>query len=113
MALSIWTTGTWGFTIFFGLKEGQDLENQVAHPHQELPGVPPLGGGGADNNPLRSALRVHLYPYGFQFNWSRNEIIILLVQLACENIRFSSLFAAGDVSRGGTSAAQRQNLLMT
>ena len=25
-----------------------------------------------------------------------------------ENIRFSSLFAAGDVSRGGTSATQRQ-----
>ena len=29
-------------------------------------------------------------------------------RLACENIRFSSLFAAGDVSRGGTSATQRQ-----
>ena len=28
--------------------------------------------------------------------------------LACENIRFSSLFAAGDVSRGGTSSIQRQ-----
>ena len=28
--------------------------------------------------------------------------------LAWENIRFSSLFAAGDVSRGGTSATQRQ-----
>ena len=28
--------------------------------------------------------------------------------LACENIRFSSLFAAGDVLRGGTSATQRQ-----
>ena len=28
--------------------------------------------------------------------------------LACENIRFSSLFAAGDVSRGGTSATRRQ-----
>ena len=28
--------------------------------------------------------------------------------LACENIRFSSLFAAGDVSRGGTSVTQRQ-----
>ena len=28
--------------------------------------------------------------------------------LACENIRFSSLFAAGDVSRGGTSATQQQ-----
>ena len=29
---------------------------------------------------------------------------------ACENIRFSSLFAAGNVSRGGTSATQRQKL---
>ena len=28
--------------------------------------------------------------------------------LAFENIRFSSLFAGGDVSRGGTSATQRQ-----
>ena len=28
--------------------------------------------------------------------------------LACKNIRFSSLFPAGDVSRGGTSATQRQ-----
>jgi len=28
--------------------------------------------------------------------------------LAYENIRFSLLFAAGDVSRGGTSATQRQ-----
>ena len=30
------------------------------------------------------------------------------MELACANIRFSSLFAAGDVSRGGTSATQRQ-----
>ena len=29
-------------------------------------------------------------------------------QLACENIRFSSLFAAGDVSRGETPATHRQ-----
>ena len=29
-------------------------------------------------------------------------------RLACENIRFSPLFAAGDVSRGGTSVTQRQ-----
>ena len=28
--------------------------------------------------------------------------------VACENIRFSSLVAPGDVSRGGTSATQRQ-----
>ena len=28
--------------------------------------------------------------------------------VACENIRFSSLFTAGDVSRGGMSATQRQ-----
>ena len=31
-----------------------------------------------------------------------------LLFTACENIRFSSPFADGDVSRGGTSAAQRQ-----
>ena len=31
-----------------------------------------------------------------------------LRKLACENIRFSSLFVAEDVSRGGTSATQRQ-----
>ena len=30
------------------------------------------------------------------------------ISLACENIPFSSLFAAGDVSRGGTSVTQRQ-----
>ena len=29
-------------------------------------------------------------------------------KVACENIRFSSLFAAGDVLRGETSATQRQ-----
>ena len=29
-------------------------------------------------------------------------------RLACENIRFSSLFVDGDVSRGGTAATQRQ-----
>ena len=28
-------------TGVFGLKYGQDLENRVAHPHQEFPGVPP------------------------------------------------------------------------
>ena len=27
---------------FFGQKYGQDLEKQVAHPHQEFPGVLPL-----------------------------------------------------------------------
>ena len=32
----------------------------------------------------------------------------LLNLVAFENIRFSSLFAAGDVLRGGTSATQRQ-----
>ena len=26
---------------FFGLKHGQDLENQAAHPHQEFPEVAP------------------------------------------------------------------------
>ena len=30
----------WKIT-YFGLKKGQDLESLVAHPHQEIPGVPP------------------------------------------------------------------------
>ena len=30
------------------------------------------------------------------------------IMVACENIRFSSLFVYGDVSCGGTSATQRQ-----
>ena len=30
-----------GKMTFFGLKQGQDLENKAAHPHQEFPGVPP------------------------------------------------------------------------
>ena len=30
----------WKIT-FFGLKLGQDLKNQAAHPHQEFPGVSP------------------------------------------------------------------------
>ena len=33
---------------------------------------------------------------------------IAMCSVACKNIRFSSLFTAGDVSRGGTSATQRQ-----
>ena len=38
----------------------------------------------------------------------KNEKIPAGIFLASENIRFSSLFVAGDVSRGGTSATQRQ-----
>ena len=34
--------------------------------------------------------------------------VISSLNIAYENIRFSSLFGAGDVSRGGTSATQRQ-----
>ena len=39
----------------------------------------------------------------FQLTFKKFVFVIV----ACENIRFSSLFAAGDVSRGGTSATQR------
>ena len=35
---------------------------------------------------------------------------MLSAYLACENIRFSSLFVAGDVSRIGTFATQRQKI---
>ena len=49
----------------------------------------------------------------FLFIWNWNVINTFIRRrfrenLACENIRFSSLFAAGDVSRGGTSATQWQ-----
>ena len=42
--------------------------------------------------------------------WVRHSQVrcISCLFTAYENIRFSSLFAAGDVSRGGTSATQRQ-----
>ena len=39
------------------------------------------------------------------FEW---VIMLQRLVLACENIRFSSLFIAGDVSHGGTSATQQQ-----
>ena len=38
----------------------------------------------------------------------KNHCCQIPSSLACENIRFSSLFADGGVSRGGTSATQRQ-----
>ena len=36
------------------------------------------------------------------------EAIVAGQYVACENVRFSSLFTAGDISHGGTSATQRQ-----
>jgi len=39
---------------------------------------------------------------------NRKELDFGAKILACENSRFSSLFTAGDVSHGGTSATQRQ-----
>ena len=47
------------------------------------------------------------FEYDYNFELSNNSVFINPL-LACENIRFSSLFDAGDVSRGGTSATQRQ-----
>ena len=54
----------------------------------------------------------------FLWNWPSNELLmqflnwmgLLIVSfcLACEKFRFSSLFTAGNVSLGGTSATQRQ-----
>ena len=37
-----------------------------------------------------------------------DKIIFFAKAMACENIRFSTLFAAGDVLLGGTSATQWQ-----
>ena len=41
-------------------------------------------------------------------SWATRKSQTFHTNLACENIRFSSLFVAGDVSRGGTSATQWQ-----
>ena len=47
------------------------------------------------------------YPYRSQAK-SLPWLILTASDIACGNIRFSMLFAAGDVSRPETSATQRQ-----
>ena len=39
---------------------------------------------------------------------NQNDWFLPELDVACENIRFSSLFATGDISQGGTSATQLQ-----
>ena len=47
-------------------------------------------------------------PHNDQYGEAQRESGTFFRLLACENIRFSSLFAAGDFSRGGTSATWLQ-----
>ena len=54
----------------------------------------------------RSYFQAHLVGIGQEFLMI--DYLMAALNIACENIRFSSIFAAGDVSRGGTSATQRQ-----
>ena len=54
----------------------------------------------------RSYFQAHLVGIGQEFLMI--DYLMVALNIACENIRFSSIFAAGDVSRGGTSATQRQ-----
>ena len=49
---------------------------------------------------------LHLFPLKLKLDCLKNNSISW--KLGCKNIRFSSLFATGDVSRGGTSATQQQ-----
>ena len=64
-----------------------------------------------DTSLLRSVYFVPFDLFSFCVLFSQNRSCDNTLEncssLACENIRFSSLFAAGDVSRGGTSATQR------
>ena len=59
-----------------------------------------------------SLFRFHLSPFPKKRLILRlgnqNSIVSYSSAVACENIRFSSLFVAGDVSRGGMSATQGQ-----
>ena len=41
-------------------------------------------------------------------NTELRKCFLAVLFVACENIRFSPLFAAGDVSRGGTKRPQRR-----
>ena len=54
----------------------------------------------------RSDFQAYLVGIGQEFLMI--DYLIVALNIACENIRFSLLFAAGDVSRGRTSATQRQ-----
>ena len=56
----------------------------------------------AHHNTENCSVSLKLTNHGATFNVVRRHFV------ACENIRFSSLFADGEVSRGGTSATQRQ-----
>ena len=50
----------------------------------------------------------YLHSWDSWHNLNFYVVVHVYALLACENIRFSSLFAAGDISRGGTSATQWQ-----
>ena len=52
-----------GKITFFGLKSGQDLKNQAAHPHQEFPGVPP----GIQR-------KIFVDQIGLCISWSRDQL---------------------------------------
>ena len=45
---------------FFGLKLGQDLKNQAAHPHQEFPGVSPTRGACSHEQKLENMVTLQL-----------------------------------------------------
>ena len=53
-------------------------------------------------------LREHNVLSFFLDNTEKKVVDLSRNKVACENIRFSSLFAAGGVSCGGTSVTQRQ-----
>ena len=82
----------WKIT-FFGVKYGQDLENLVAHPHQEFPGVP---------SP-RSNFPSTLWQID---NWFFNRPILVFTQVLIRRLepgtRISALFpsVAGHLRNG-------------
>ena len=56
----------------------------------------------------RSKHELALHMYIWLVIVMTSSIVIASTGLACENIRFSTLFAAGDVLPGGTPATQVQ-----
>ena len=81
------------FFFFFAFRNRQQRE--TLHPH-DIPGLP------------WQVVGTDLFQWGGQ-----TYLLVTDFYLARENIRFSSLFAAGDVSRGGhLRLSDRNSILM-
>ena len=112
--------------IIYSVKKGGSVGNALPLPHAKMLLVPMncflwLVDNALDENVLTEQMWIFAAYFILRDHDTHIDFLPLLkckalhfavdffkVLLACENIRFSFLFAAGDVSRGGTSATQQR-----